>query len=157
MRLDDPAIFRFPILYLCEPGYWNPTEAEVAALHAFLTKGGFIIFDDFGEVDWANFEAQMRRVMPDLRPLPLDGSEPVWHTFFDISPDDLHMQNYRGTAEFLGYFENNDRNGRLIAMVDYKNDIGEFMEYSGRGFFPVDMSNEAFKLGVNFIIYAVTH
>ncbi len=157
IRLDDPMIFRFPILYMSEPGYWNPTDKEVVSLRAYLAKGGFIIFDDFGEEHWPNFVLQMRRVMPDLTPLPLDGTEPVWRTFFDISPADIHMESYRGTAEFLGLFEDNDRTKRQIAMIDFKNDIGEFMEYSGRGFYPVDLSNQAFKFGVNFIIYAVTH
>jgi hypothetical protein len=157
LRLDDPLIFRFPILYMSEPGYWNPTDKEVESLRAYLKKGGFIIFDDFGAEHWANFTYQMKRVMPDISPMPLDGSEPVWRTFFDIGPEDLHMQNYRGTAEFLGMFEENDKTKRQFAMIDYKNDIGEFMEYSGTGFYPVDQSNEAFKLGVNFIIYAVTH
>lgn len=157
MRLDDPEIFRFPILYMSEPGYWTPTDKEVESLRAYLQKGGFIIFDDFGERDWPNFVYQMKRVIPAVTPMPLDGSEPVWRTFFDIGPEDLHMQNYRGTAEFLGMFEENDKTKRQFAMIDYKNDIGEFMEYSGTGFYPVDQSNEAFKLGVNFIIYAVTH
>ncbi|MEO5510121.1 MAG: DUF4159 domain-containing protein [Longimicrobiales bacterium] len=157
MRLDDPAIFKFPILYMSEPGYWHPSEKDVEALRAYLTKGGFIIFDDFAENDWPNFAVQMKRVMPGITAMPLDGSEPVWRTFFDIGPEDLHMESYRGTAEFLGMFEENDKRKRQFAMIDYKNDIGEFMEYSGMGFFPVNMSNEAFKLGVNFIIYAVTH
>ena len=47
MALSDPEIFRFPVLYMCEPGYWTVTDAEVAALRAHLQKGGFIIFDDF--------------------------------------------------------------------------------------------------------------
>lgn len=157
MRVDDPELTKFPIAYLCEPGFWNPNEKEVAALHAYLAKGGFIIFDDFGPRDWANFTAQMARVMPDLRPLPLDGSEPVFHTFFDIGPEGLNMQSYRGVPQFFGYFEDNDKTKRQIAIVDYNNDIGEFMEYSGTGFYPVDESNEAFKIGVDFVIYAVTH
>lgn len=157
MRLDDPRIYKFPILYMSEPGYWNPTDKEVESLRSYLQKGGFIIFDDFGEQHWANFAYQMKRVMPGITAMQLDGSEPVWRTFFDIGPEDLHMQNYRGTAEFLGMFEDNDKTRRQFAMIDYKNDIGEFMEYSGSGFYPVNESNEAFKLGVNFIIYAVTH
>jgi hypothetical protein len=157
MRVDDPNLSKFPIAYLCEPGYWTPNAKEVAALHAYLMKGGFIIFDDFGARDWANFAAQMEKVLPGLRPLPLDGSEPVFHTFFDIGPEGLNMQSYRGVPQYFGYFEDNDKSKRQIAIVDFNNDIGEFMEYSGTGFYPVDESNEAFKIGVDFIIYAVTH
>ena len=157
MRLDDPMLMKFPIAYLCEPGAWVPNDKEVAALNAYLAKGGFIIFDDFDSRGWPNFVAQMERVMPGLRPLPLDGSEPVFHTFFDIGPEGLEMQSYRGIPQFFGYFEDNDKRKRQIAIVDFNNDIGEFMEYSGSGFYPVDVSNEAFKIGVDFIIYAVTH
>jgi hypothetical protein len=157
LRVDDPNLSKFPIAYLCEPGHWSPNQKEVAALHAYLMKGGFIIFDDFGPQDWANFTAQMEKVLPGLKPLPLDGSEPVFHTFFDIGPEGLNMQSYRGVPQFFGFFEDNDKTKRQIAIVDFNNDIGEFMEYSGTGFYPVDESNEAFKIGVDFIIYAVTH
>ena len=95
--------------------------------------------------------------MPTLTPMPLDGSEPMWRTFFDTGPDDIQIQSYRGVAQFLGFFEDNDKSKRQLAVINYNNDLGEIMEYSGTGFVPVDMSNEAFKLGVNFIIYAVTH
>ncbi len=158
MRLDNPEIFKFPILYLSEPGRWTPSESEVVALRAYLTKGGFIIFDDFGGGgEWQNFAYHMKRTMPDLTPMPLDGTEPMWRTFFDIEPSDIHMSSYRGEAEFFGLFEDNDRSKRMIAMINFNNDIGEIMEYSADGFYPVDLSNQAFKFGVNFIIYAVSH
>ena len=155
--LDDPIIYKFPILYLSEPGYWNPTDKEVESLRAYLSKGGFMIFDDFADQDWPNFALQMQRVMPELRPIILDGSEPIFHTFFEIDERGLHMENYRGTAQFYGFFEQNDKTKRQIAMVNFRNDIGEIMEYSATGFYPVDLSNEAFKIGVNLIIYALTH
>jgi hypothetical protein len=155
--LGDPEIFRYPVLWMSEPGYWQPTEAEVEALRAYLKKGGFIIFDDFRGQHWRNFAAQMQRVMPELVPIRLTGAEPIFRTFFDIEMNALNVQAYNEVPEYWGFFEDNDPTRRQIAVMNYNNDLGEFMEYSATGFFPVDLSNEAYKLGVNYIVYALTH
>jgi hypothetical protein len=160
VALDDPDLFLFPIAYLSEPGYWTPTDEEIAALGAYLRKGGFIIFDDFGGPDWINFRTQMERALPELAPIPLDGSEPIFHSFFEIDPSAMSLLSYRGGGlppQYFGYFEDNDPAGRMVAIANYNNDIGEFWEFSATGRFPVDLSNEAYKLGVNYIMYALTH
>jgi hypothetical protein len=54
-------------------------------------------------------------------------------------------------------FENNDPNKRLMAIANYNNDISEYWEFSDTGFAPVSDTNEAYKLGVNYIIYGMTH
>jgi hypothetical protein len=152
--LDDPELFRYPVLWLAEPGYWVPTEAEVRGLRAHLEKGGFIIFDDFFGGHWSNFTYQMARVLPELRPIRLTGDEPVFRAFFDIDVAALQIV-YRGYApEFFGIFEDNDPTKRQLAMINYNADIGEFMEYSATGFAPVDVTNEAYKLAVNYIMHA---
>jgi hypothetical protein len=155
--LDDPEIMRYPVLWMSEPGYWVPTDGQVQALREYLEKGGFIIFDDFFDRHWVNFERQMARVLPDLRPIPMAGSEPIFRSFFDV---DIHSLNivYRGySPEFYGIFEDNDPTKRQLAMINYNADIGEFMEYSATGFAPVDITNEAYKLAVNYVFYAQVH
>jgi hypothetical protein len=155
--LDDPELFRYPVAWIAEPGFWRPTDRQAEAFRAYLLKGGFAIFDDFRGPHWYNFEEQMRRVLPELEPIRLTGAEPIFRTFFDIDLAALNVQAYRETPVYLGYFDGNDPAGRMLAVVNYNNDIGEFMEYSGTGFFPVDLTNEAYKLGVNYIMYALTH
>ena len=156
-RLTDPELFRHPIIWMAEPGYWQPTDEEVAALRAYLLKGGFIIFDDFSGSHWYNFQAQMLRVLPELQPIEMDGSEPIFDAFFEITPNDLRLSDFsRQVPTYLGLFEDNDRTKRQLAMINYNNDVGEYMDYEPQGFLPVG-SNEAYKLGVNYIIYALTH
>ncbi|CAN5436435.1 hypothetical protein BH23ACI1_BH23ACI1_09140 [soil metagenome] len=155
--LDDPEIFRYPLLWLAEPGYWQPTTSEAEALRTYLLKGGFIIFDDFRGPHWHNFEAQMRRVLPELTPIRLMGDEPIFRSFFEIDMHALRVAAYSDTPEYWGFFEDNDPTKRQLAVVNYNNDIGEFMEYSDTGFAPVDIANEAYKLGVNYVVYAHTH
>ena len=156
--LDDPEIYRYPILWVSEPGFWVPTDEQVAALRAYLLKGGFMIFDDFDSYHMNNLVAQMRRVVPELQPIELIGTEPVWRSFFDINPAALRLSdNNRSRATYWGLFEDNDPAKRQLAMMNVDNDIGEYMEYSATGFAPVDVTNEAYKLAVNYIIYALTH
>jgi hypothetical protein len=153
--LDDPEIFRYPVLWMSEPGYWVPTDAQVVALRDYLLKGGFIIFDDFFDGHWTNFARQMSRVLPDLRPIPMTGDEPVFRSFFEV---DIHSLNivYRGySPQFMGIFEDNDPTKRQVAMINYNADIGEFMDYNATGFAPVDMTNEAYKLAVNYVFYTM--
>jgi hypothetical protein len=155
--LDDPEIFRYPVLWLAEPGYWQPTRGEAEALRAYLLKGGFIIFDDFRGWHWENFEIQMRRVLPELQPIRLTGSEPIFRTFFDLDLASLNVRAYNELPEYWGIFEDNDPRKRQLAVINYNNDIGEFMEYSATGFAPVDITNQAYKLAVNYVVYALTH
>lgn len=158
IEIGSPEIFKFPIAYLAEAGYWRQTDEEAANLRAYLQKGGFIIFDDFRGGDWSNFEMQLLRVLPDARIVELDVSHPIFHSFFDI--ESLEFVQYYGRdqrALFYGVFENNDPNGRLMLIANFNNDIGEYWEFSDTGWVPIDLSNEAYKFGVNYIVYAMTH
>jgi hypothetical protein len=158
MSLDDPQLHEFPLAYMSEPGYWLPTEEEVAGLRSYIEKGGFVIFDDFRDWHWQNFEEQMRRVLPDTQLVELDVTHPIFHSFFDIASLDFVQFYDRGHKPiFYGAFEGNDPSRRLLLVANYNNDIGEYWEYSDTGWVPIDLSNEAYKLGVNYVIYSMTH
>lgn len=153
--MDDAELFTYPVAYMSEPGYWAMTDEEAAGLQAYIAKGGFVIFDDFRDEHWYNFEAQIRRVIPNGRLVQLDGSHPVFHSFFDIDPRET--QGYYGQVSFHGVFEDNDPTKRLLIIAGYNHDLGELWEYSDTGFAPVDLTNDAYKYGVNYIMYAMTH
>ena len=85
MRLDDPALREFPVLYAVEVGYMSLTEAERSGLRDYLLAGGFLVVDDFwGTWEWLNFERQIRAVLPEypIVDIPLD--HPLLHVFYDI-------------------------------------------------------------------------
>ena len=156
--LDDPELMKYPVAYLSEPGYWIPSDAEAAGLRTYLAKGGFIIFDDFMRGEWDNFERQIRRVLPGARIDPLDVSHPVFDSFFHIESLDMSYPHDASLkAQFYGIHEDNDPSRRLVAVINYNNDIGDYMEWSGEGWWPVNITNDAYKLAVNYIIYGLTH
>jgi hypothetical protein len=154
--LSDPELHRHPIAYMSEPGFWNMDEEEVLGLRSYLAKGGFIIFDDFRGHDWDNLVDQMRRAVPEGQWVQLDSTHPVFHSFFEIN-DLEYLTSYNGMPTYWGMFEDNDQRKRLIALANRDNDLGEYWEYSDTGYAPVDLSNQAYKFGINYFIYALTH
>ncbi len=154
--LDDPELTMFPVAYMSEPGFWTMAEAEIEGMRAYLQKGGFVIFDDFRENHLYNLIAQMKRVLPELSFQRLDASHPIFHSFFEINSLE-DVPGFYGIAEWHGIFEDNDPRKRLLAIANYNHDLGELWEFSDTGYFPVDLSNEAYKFGVNYVIYGMTH
>lgn len=156
--VDDPELAKYPLAYLCEPGFWTQTEDEAAALRAWLLKGGFLIIDDFRGGDIYNFQREVQRVLPGAELVELTTAHPIFNSFFTIEALDLAPPTFRRfTPAYYGIFLDNDPSGRLLAVVNYNNDIGDYWEYSDTGWLPVDVSNEAYKLGVNYIVYAMAH
>jgi hypothetical protein len=157
LTLDDPDLMKFPFVYLCEAGYWLPSDAEVAGLRNYLLKGGFVIFDDFEGNQWFNFENQMRKVLPEARVLPITTKHPIFDSFYRIESLEYNHPVYGMPASFFAIYEDNDPAKRVMAIINYNNDISEYWEFSDEGLYPIDLTNEAYKIGVNYIIYAFSH
>lgn len=158
MAFDDPEIFRFPVIYLVEPGYWELSESGVEMLRAYLRKGGFLIVDDFPYWGWQQFATQIERALPDLVWQEIDVSHPIFHSFFDIDTLDI-VPAYPALGDrpiYLGLFEDNDPTRRMYAVANFQNDLSEFWEFSETGEFAIDRTNQAYKVGVNQFIYGMT-
>jgi hypothetical protein len=158
LALDDPELFKYPIAYLSEPGGWHMTQSETMGLRNYLTKGGFLIVDDFEDFDGGdmpNFRAEIAKVFPTARLIEIPPEHPVFDSFFKINLN-LLPRGRSGGAVWYGVFQDNDPKKRLMVVANYLNDIGEAWQWSDRGFNVVP-TNEAYKLGVNYLIYALTH
>jgi hypothetical protein len=156
--LDDAGIFENPIIYVSEPGYWRIAPSEADNLRKHLLKGGFIIFDDFeGDRDWRNLAAQMAQALPDHQWIPLTVDHPIFHSFFDIQKLDVPHPSVNVIPGYRALFENNDPSDRMIALANWNNDLAEYWEWSAEGLFNPDPTNDAYRLGVNYIVYAMTH
>jgi hypothetical protein len=155
--LDDAELFRYPIAYVSEPGYWTMTDEQAKSFRAYLLKGGFAIFDDFRGWDLQNFETQIRRVLPEGRLMRLEAGNAVFDSFFRLKTIYFKQMYDVDPPVYLGIYEDNDPDKRLLFVANYNNDIGEYWEWSDDGYTPIELSNEAYKLGVDYVVYGMTH
>jgi hypothetical protein len=163
LLMDDPELFKWPVAYLSEPGYWYPNDREAAGLRAYVKKGGFLIVDDFYEAsrigEWNVFDRAIHKVLPEAKIIPLDISNPIFDTFYRIKtlkdiPYPTPAYSYL-KAEFYGIYEDNDPKKRLMVVINYNTDLGDYMEWSGTGLWPVNLSNDAYKFATNYIFYGL--
>ncbi len=166
VTLEDPELFRYPILYIIEVGWWTLSDTGMKNLHDYLQKGGFLIVDDFKVEGWRGlpgggwqpFEDNVKRVFPGVKFFEMSPSDPIFHSFFEITTLDEFPQAYTsGKAVFRGVYEDNDPRKRLQMIVNYNTDVSQYWEWSGRGLRPFDDTNEAYKLAVNYLMYGLTH
>ena len=162
IALDDPELMKYPVAYLSEPGGWFPNEKEIAGLRNYLLKGGFVIVDDFAEYaggnDLQHFIGVMKQVLPKGVIVDVPESHPIFDAFYKVNLRLMESggQNYAGRARYLAYYQDNDPKKRIMMMVNLNLDVGESWQFPGRGF-SMAPSNEAYKLGVNYLVYALTH
>jgi hypothetical protein len=168
MRITDPDFFKYPYAYMAEPGGLDMTDQEVKALREYLLRGGFLHADDFwGLEEKANFEYQMRLVFPEYRLEVLPLTHEVFHTFFDIEQVIQIPGEQAGCLGGPTYEVRDDRDpriygisndkGRLMVVVTYNSDLGDAWEYMDEKCYPEKYSGQAYRLGMNFIVYAMSH
>ena len=168
MEIMDPRLFDFPYLYIVEPGQMLLNEQEAARLREHLLRGGFLHADDFwGIYQRANFERQMAKVFPDRRLEPVPLTHEIFHTFFDIDtimqiPNVSNGCYGRQTWESSSdkeprIFGISDDTGRLMVVVTYNSDLGDAWEHMDVGCYPEKFSGQAYRMGINFVVYAMTH
>ncbi len=168
IRIMDPNLFKYPFLYVVEPGRGLVlSDVEAKRLREYVDRGGFMIFDDFwGTAQWRNFTNQMRKVFPDREIEPIPRDHEIFHTFYDIDSF-IQVPNVgngiRGgptwqsdgyVPQLLGIF---DEKRRLNVAMSFNSDLGDAWEWMDHPQYPEKYSGYAYRIGVNFIIYAMTH
>jgi len=156
VELGSDEVFDYPFAYISEPGEMLLSQQEVANLREFIARGGFILVDDFdGPWQLDQFRSQLRRAFPQqqLTSIPMD------HQIYDVA---FELENLQGMAEhvpggaidYLGMFDNQ---GRLAIAAGHNNDLANFWEWYDTPSMPLKPSVDAFRLGTNAVIYAMTH
>lgn len=175
LQLTDPELFRFPFIYIVEPGDLEFSEEEVANLRRYLLNGGFLMVDDFwGEDEYQNFYEQMKRVFPEREPFDIPRDHPLFHCVFDI-PADLNLQvpnvGLGTNSQFDGItWEREDAKEvhirgiaddqqRLMVVICHNTDNGDGWEREGENeyFFREFSEKKSYPLGINIVVYAMTH
>ncbi|MDX1389610.1 MAG: DUF4159 domain-containing protein [Acidobacteriota bacterium] len=164
VSLANPDLRKFPLIYMLEVGGMDMTEAEVEGLRGFMQAGGFVIVDDFwGLREWDVFEYNMRRVFPDRPIVDIGLDHPIYTAYYTI--DHVEMTPAIGNTiqrtecwgcetQIKGMY---DEDGRLMMMINFNTDLGDAWEWAESPQYPLDISTYAFEIGVNMIVYAMSH
>jgi hypothetical protein len=157
--LDSDDIFRFPFLYVSEPGFMDLTEDEMKNLREYFARGGFVMFDDFRGRHLDNLALQLKRIMPERELVQLELKHTVFRSFYEIDtldmpPPYINPGESNPTVSFWGM---HDEDGRLILAANADNDFGEYWEDIDNGAVVLQPAVQAFRFGVNYLIYAMTH
>jgi hypothetical protein len=156
LTFDDPQLFKYPFAYLCEVGCMNLDQKEIAGLREYILRGGFLLIDDFRSPrDFYSLQGQLKQALPEYEIKKLDISHPIFNCFFSIKTIDvkpIYAAYY--TPEFWGM---EDKDGRLMMIINYNYDVSDYWQFSDDPFRPIEETNDAYKFGVNYIMYALTH
>jgi hypothetical protein len=167
VSLDDrDEVYNYPWLYAVFVGEWDLTDQQARTLRDYLLRGGFLMCDDFwGTRDWSIFEASMNKVFPDRPIVEINDAESIFHTVYDLDeryqvPGEWSLRMgvpYRndGTvAHWRGIYD--DKN-RLMVAVSFNSDLGDSWEWADDPRYPEEYSALGIRIGVNYIIYSMTH
>jgi len=175
LSLTDPHLFDYPWIYATQVGWWGLSDAETSRLGEYLKRGGFIVVDDFwgpDPVQWEVFRSTMQRVLPNRPITDIAPSDSVMHVLYDIEEKDrtfipgtrhLRMgpggnvvvhQPFGTAPAWRAIYD--DRN-RMVVAINYDTDVGDAWEYADSPEYPERMTALAYRYGINYVIYAMTH
>jgi hypothetical protein len=171
INLDDEEedVFNYPWLYAVEVGHWELTDAQIAKFREFLLRGGFFMCDDFhGTDEWNIFIATMNKVLPGRPIVDLPNDAEIFHTVYDLN-DRYQVPGMQftqtgsicekcnaGGAEphWRGIF---DDHGRLMAAMTHNQDYGDSWENADEPRYPQQYSALGLRVGINYLIYSMSH
>lgn len=165
--LTDPDLRLYPFLYAVEVGHMRLNEAEVQGLRSYLLAGGFLLVDDFwGTQEWRIFEHAIRQVLPEYPIVEIPLEHEVFHSFYDVE-EIVQVPNVGNGVAGVQTWEKDgiipsvhgifDDQGRLLVAINFNCDLGDAWEWAENPYYPLEFSTYAYQMGVNMIVYAMSH
>jgi hypothetical protein len=172
-RLTDDRLWDNPWLYATQTGDWDLSDAEVARLREYLLRGGFLVTDDFwGTEQWEIFRRTMERVLPGQPINDIAENDSVMHVLYDIGekdrtfiPGSRHLRRgANGTIQVVqppgqlpAWRAMYDPHNRMVVAANYNTDVGDAWEFADVPYYPEKMTALAYRYGINYLIYSMTH
>jgi hypothetical protein len=163
----DPSLFTYPFVYAVEVGHMVLSPPEAERLREYMLRGGFLVVDDFwGTYEWDSFYAQARKIFPDKEVEQIPLSHEIFSAFYDIEKI-IQVPNVNNGCRGSRTHERDGRVPYALAVFDdlrrpmmvinYNTDIGDAWEWADQPCYPHEFSGFAYRMGLNFIIYSMTH
>ena len=175
LSLTDEHLFDYPWIYATQVGWWGLDQTEILRLREYLERGGFLMVDDFwgpGNEQWNIFRETMERVFPGRPITDIAPGDSVMHVLYDIEekdrtfiPGSRHLRLGRGGNVVVqqppgttpAWRQIADDHDRMVVAVNYNTDVGDAWEFADAPEYPERMTALAYRYGINYIIYAMTH
>lgn len=165
VNLDDGnEVYNWPWLYAVQVGEWGITDQQARKLRDYLLRGGFFMADDFhGTLEWSVFENSMKKVFPDRPIVEIDDSDAIFHTVYDLDdryqiPGAEHLQaGHKADGYQARWRAIYDDKGRIMVAISFNSDVGDSWEWADSPEYPERFSALGIRLGVNDVVYAMTH
>jgi len=163
--IDSDELFDWPFLYAVGIGHWQVSGSQAARMRQYFQRGGFFMVDDFhNEREWAAFMAAMEKILPGCEAVELEDKDPIFQTVYDLSTrfrvpglNVVHSdQIERGGIDPHWRAILDDR-GRVIVAILHNQDLGDAWEWADLPEYPERYASMAYRIGVNYIVYAMTH
>ena len=173
VSLLDDKLFDYPWIYATQTAYWDLSDQEIARLREYLLRGGFLVTDDFwGPEEWEIFRQTMDRVFPGKPITDIGASDEVMHVLYNIEPKDRtfipgsrHLRRGPGGTIVVVQPEGTtpawramyDDHSRMIVAINFNTDVGDAWEFADVPYYPAAMTLLAYRYGVNYLFYSMTH
>ncbi len=167
VNLDDgDDVYNWPFLSAGEMGDWKLTDDQITRLRDYLLRGGFLMLDDFwGTEEWDRFYETMRLIFPDRPIVEIDDADSIFHTVYDLDdryqvPGEWALRRgttYRNDGSIPHWRGIYDDHGRLLVAMSFNNDLGDSWEWADDPGYPEKYSALGIRIGVNYVIYSLTH
>jgi hypothetical protein len=171
VNLDEADAYDWPWLYAVQVGEWGLTDKQGQALREYLLRGGFFMADDLhGDSEWAEFESRIKKAFPEKQIVEIPDDDQIFHVVYDLSdkyqvPGQAHLRyGYKdgigatpGTGKGAHWRAIYDDKGRVMIAISFNSDIGDAWEFADDAWYPAKFSDLAIRLGVNYIVYSMTH
>lgn len=166
VRMSSKEVFDYPWLYVVEVGSLSFSEDEAAMLREYLLRGGFLMVDDFhGVSEWSQFEAVMSKVFPNRTIVDLDDQSEAFHVLYDLSKREqipgiralMNNRTYEKGGRIARWRGITDEHGRVMVAINFNQDIGDAWEHADDVRYPAALTAQAYRLGINYVLYAMSH
>lgn len=165
VNIDSDEIYDWPWLFAVGVGDWDLNEDEILRMRNYFDRGGFLMVDDFhNEREWAVFAEGIRRILPNSHFVELTTDDPIFHTAYDINElyqvsgfNILYGQPYERGGIVPHWRGVVDEKGRIQVAIDFNMDVGDSWEWADYPPYPEKLSSLGMRMGVNYVIYAMTH
>lgn len=159
---DD--VYNWPFLYAVQAGEWGLTEKQGKILREYLDRGGFFIGDDFhGPAEYGEWARRIGYAFPDKSLQDIPNNDQVFHTVYDLNDrhiivgrDHLREGSKNGgtVPRWVAIY---DDKGRIMTEGWFNQDVGDSWEWADDPYYPESYSEQGIRMGVDSIIYAMTH